>query len=234
MSKLKSIAIIPARGGSKRLPRKNILDFFGKPMMAYTIAAAFEAKVFDKVVVSTEDREIAEVARRFGCPVSDRPEALATDKATTVEVCLDLLEREKADGRVYDVLCCLYATAPLRRAEDIAATMRLIEPGQCDFAIAATRYIHYAHQALKLADSGFLEPMWPEVATSRSDRVGKLFAGNGSTYAVSVPVFQACKEFYGPKMRGHIMPFMRSVDIDTPEDLEIALCFAEKLLKAKA
>ena len=225
----KIICIIPARGGSKRLPRKNVIDFLGKPIIAYTIEAALQTSIFERIVVSTEDVEIAEVALRFGAQVSKRPVSLATDASTVVEVCSDLLEREKMEGRIYDVLCCLYATAPLRNAEDIVATLKLIEPGLCNFAMAVTKYVHYAHQALRLTEAGFLEAMWPEYIKTRSEKIGQLLVGNGSTYAVTIEAFKSCKSFYGSGLRGHIMPRSRSVDIDDQEDLEMALYFAQKL-----
>lgn len=229
MTRLKSLALVPARGGSKRLPRKNIMDFLGKPIIAYTIEAALETGLFDRVVVSTEDAEIARVSETFGALISERPSNLASDTSTVAEVCLNLLEKERAEGRVYDVLCCLYATAPLRTAEDIAATMMLIAPGRCDFAISVTPYTHYAHQALRCDDLGCLEPMWPDLVFSTTDQIGQLVAGNGSTYAASVPAFIKSRTFYGPGMRGHVMPIMRSVDIDNREDFEMACCFAQKL-----
>lgn len=229
MPTYRRIAIIPARGGSKRLPRKNIIDFFGKPIIAYTVEAALETRLFDRVFISSEDAEIIKIGARYGAEISQRPSTLATDSATVVQVCLDLLAQEQTQGRSYDVICCLYATAPLRRAEDIAATVNLIVPGKCDFALALTGYTHYAHQALKLNDSGFFEPMWPEYTFSRGEQVGELFAGNGSTYAASVGSFQSHKRFYGPKMKGYLMPFMRSVDIDNQEDFEMACCFAQHL-----
>ena len=230
----KIICIIPARGGSKRLPHKNVIDFLGKPIIAYTIEAALQSAFFERIVVSTEDVEIAEVALRFGAQVSKRPVSLATDASTVVEVCSDLLEREKMEGRIYDILCCLYATAPLRKAEDIVATLKLIEPGVCNFAMAVTKYVQYAHQALRLTEAGFLEAMWPEYIKSRSEKIGRLLVGNGSTYAVTIEAFKRCKSFYGPRLRGHIMPRSRSVDIDDQEDLEMALYFAQKLDFSKA
>ena len=224
----KIICIIPARGGSVRLPHKNIVDFLGKPIIAYTIEAALQTSIFDRVVVSTEDKKIAKVARCFGAQVSERSPSLATDASTVVEVCLDLLERERKNDRIYDVICCLYPTAPLRKAEDIAATLKLIEPGKCDFAVAVTKFGHYPHQALRLDESGFLKPMWPEYVFFRGEKIGQLLAGNGSTYAATIEAFQRYKRFYGPGMRGHIMPRSRSVDIDDNEDLELALYFAQK------
>jgi len=135
---MKRIAIIPARGGSKRLPRKNVADFLGKPIIAYTIEAALACHLFDKVAVSTEDREIADVARRFGASVILRPDALATDQSQVKDVCLHVLEQEAHAGRDYDGFGCLYATAPLRNVADISGTAGLIEPGVCEFSMAVT------------------------------------------------------------------------------------------------
>lgn len=222
-----AVAIIPARGGSKRLPKKNVLDFHGKPILAYTIEAALRSGLFKKVVVSTEDAGIAEVAAKYGAEVALRKPELATDQATVAQVCEDWLLEERMKGRNYDVLCCLYATAPLRRAEDIAGTMALLERGRCHFAIAATRYSHYPHQALMRSADGCLAPRWPEWSGKRSEEVGELLAGNGSTYAVFVEDFLRTREFYGPGMKAHVMPFARSVDIDTAEDFELAWCLAK-------
>lgn len=225
----KIICVIPARGGSKRLPRKNIIDFLGAPIISYTIRSAIKSSVFDRIVVSTEDEEIAEIALHFGAEVSKRPVSLATDASTVVEVCSRLLENEEKKGKNYDILCCLYATAPLRNAEDITATLKLIEPGMCNFAMAVTEYSHYAHQALRITESGFLKAMWPEYINLRSEKIGQLLVGNGSTYAVTTEAFKFHKSFYGPDMRGHIMPIKRSVDIDDREDLELALYYAQSL-----
>ncbi len=142
------LAIIPARGGSKRLPRKNVLPFHGKPMIAWTIEAAIAADLFADIVVSTEDDEIAEAAREYGARVMDRSTALAGDDARVVDVCIDVLDREAAAGRDYDHLCCLYATAPLRNADDIRATVEPVLKRKAQFALAAGRYDHPPHQAL--------------------------------------------------------------------------------------
>lgn len=223
-----SIAIVPARGGSKRLPRKNIIDFLGRPIIAYTIEAALACGLFDRVVVSTEDEEIAGVARQCGAWVLDRPQSLATDSSTVVEVCLDLLDREQKAGRSYTTMCCLYATSPLRNAQDIKDTMILVTSGQCDFAMAITEYSLPPHQALRMEKTGTLAPMWPELVHRRAREVGPLYVDCGSIYVVSVPKFRDLRTFYGPGLRGHIMPHDRSVDIDVQEDLELALYFGKK------
>ena len=144
------IAIIPARGGSKRLPRKNLLPFLGRPIIAHTIETAHACRCFDRVVVSTEDPEIVEAARSAGAEVSVRPTNLATDAARVVDVCLDLLATEERAGRSYDVFACLYATAPLRRSDDVAAVMAMLEDEHADFAMAITTFPIAPHQAMKI------------------------------------------------------------------------------------
>lgn len=225
-----SLAVIPARGGSKRLPRKNIAEFMGKPIIAYTIEAALNSRLFDSVVVTTEDSEIAAVAESHGAQVHARPQHLARDDVGVVAVCLDLLDREAEIGRTFDRFTCLYPTAPLRTAIDIANVVALLEPGVCDFAIAVCTYSHPPHQALVRQDDGGLIPFLPDWVNRRSQDVPPLVVDNGSTYAVHVPAFQAHKSFYGPALRGHLMPRERSVDIDEVADLSLARFFASRAI----
>jgi len=227
-----SIALIPARGGSKRLPRKNIMDFRGRPMIAYTIAAARESGCFDRVVVSTEDAEIADTARGYGAEIDRRAAELATDQARVTDICLDLLAREAGAGRSWSVLACLYATAPMRTAADIRATVGLLAPGRCDFAMAVTAYAMAPHQALRLEADAALAPMWPELIERRSSELPPLVVDNGSTYAVDAAAFRTHKTFYGPTLRGHRMPRERSVDIDTRDDYDYALWLAGRAAEA--
>lgn len=223
-----TVALIPARGGSKRLPRKNIADFLGRPIIAYTIDAARESGCFSRVTVSTDDDEIADIAQRYGAEIARRRPELATDGATLVDVCLDFLDSEKAAGRDWRYLGCLYATAPLRNADDVRATMGLLEADRCSFTMAVTAYDHYAHQAVALGKDGALTPMWPELIERRGSDLPPLRAGNGSTYGVEVAAFRRHKAFYGPGLRGHDMPRERSIDIDTQTDLDFALFCAQR------
>lgn len=223
---MKRIAIIPARGGSKRLPRKNIAPFGGKPIIAHTIEAAFQTELFATIVVSTEDAEIADAASRYGARVLLRPKELASDVAQVKDVCLQVLADEEAAGRTYDMFACLYATSPLRNAADIAATVALFEPGKCEFSMAVAEFPYPPFQALKVQADGSLEPMWPELVNKRSQEIGKLVVDNGSTYCVGVEAFRRHKSFYGPGLRGYAMPFARSIDIDVEADLQLARLFA--------
>lgn len=217
-----AIAVIPARGGSKRLPRKNIAPFFGHPIIAHTIRAALDSGSFDRVVVSTEDDEIANAARSYGAEVDRRPLALAGDRASVVDVCVELLTREIAAGRNYVAMGVLYATAPLRGAEDIRATMALLEPRRCDFALAVTDYDLPPYRALRREADNTLVPMWPEFAFVKSQDMPPLYVNNASTYCVSVSAFLQNKSFTGPGARGHFISRARTTDIDTTEDLEDA------------
>lgn len=224
---MNAIAFIPARGGSKRLPRKNVMDFQGQPIIAYSIRAAFESGQFSDVVVSTDDREIADVARAHGARVSARSPELATDTARVLDACLDFLRREREDGRDHRVLCCLYATAPLRRPEDIVGTVGLLD-AQCQFAMAVTTFDLPVHQALAQEASGRLAPLLPDLVNLRSQDAPPIVVDNGSTYAVDVRAFEQEQTFYGTSLRGWRMPRDRSIDIDTAEDLERALWVASR------
>jgi CMP-N-acetylneuraminic acid synthetase len=223
------LAIIPARGGSKRLPRKNILPFLGRPIIAHTIDAAAASGCFTHILVSTEDAEIADVARAAGADVHLRDLSLATDAATLTEVCLDILDNEERAGRGYDTFACLYATAPLRRADDIAAVIALAERADTDFALAVTTYSLPPHQALRIAEDGALAPMWPDLVDLRADKVGRLVVDNGSTNAAKVSAFRTHRSFYGPRLAGHVMPRERSVDIDEQSDYDLACWYGARV-----
>jgi len=214
--------LIPARGGSKRLPRKNVAEFFGKPIIAHTIEAARATASFQRLIVSTEDEEISDIAKRFGAEVDRRPPQLATDSAPITEVCEELLDRLDLAGEHFGTLTVLYATAPLRSADDIKSTLRLLESEHCDFAIAVTEFMQPFHQALRVGDDGVAEPMFRDLVSRRKDRVPEFVVGNGSTYCAAVDAFRRVRTFYGSPLKVHRMPWSRSVDIDTAEDLALA------------
>jgi CMP-N-acetylneuraminic acid synthetase len=226
----KRLAIIPARGGSKRLPRKNILPFRGRPIIAHTIDAAIASGCFTRILVSTEDAEIADVARAAGAEIHQRDPSLATDAATLTEVCLDILASDESAGRSYDTFACLYATAPLRSAADIAAVLALVERPGTDFSLAVTTYPLPPHQALRIAEDSALAPMWPDLVDLRADKIGRLVVDNGSTNAAKVTAFRRHRTFYGPHLAGHVMPRERSVDIDEQSDYDLACWYAAKVV----
>ena len=217
------VAIIPARGGSKRLRRKNILDFAGKPILSWTVEAANETGLFDRVIVSTEDSEIAEIAEANGASVIKRSPALASDTARVTEVCFDVLDSEAANGRSYQQMTCLYATSPLRNADDIRKTIGLLDDGVTKFAMAVCQFDVQPVQALIEGTDGCLTAMWPTLLHDRSANDQQFFVDNGSTYVVDIAAFRDVGHLYGQGLRGHCMPSLRSTGINNEDDFQLAL-----------
>jgi CMP-N-acetylneuraminic acid synthetase len=211
---MKRIAVIPARAGSKRLPAKNKLLFRGRPLVEHTLIAAREAGVFDRVIVSSDDEEILKLGKKYGFQSERRPAALAADQATVSDVCVDLLSRHTG----FELMCCLYATAPLRSAADVRESLALIEKTGAAAVLCATRYLHPAHQALMPASGDGWKPAFPEWANKQSQSVSTLRVDNGSCYWVRVPEFLAKKSFYLDPLQIHEMPLELSLDLDTPDD----------------
>lgn len=210
-------AIIPARGGSKRLPRKNIIDVGGKPMLAHPIEAAIATGLFDGVYVSTEDAEIAKVAERYGAQIIDRPIDIAKDISTVVQVCLHAL------NALPDVkfLCCIYATAVLLKPESILAGYRLMcNHPETDFVMGVSEYEHSPVQALVQDSQGYLHYMWPEWKGVQSQRHPHLVVSNGAMYWARRQALIEEKTFYGRRLRGIPIPTEQVSDINTHSDLE--------------
>ena len=223
---MKGIAIIPARGGSKRLPRKNILDFMGKPMIIWTINAAIKTGLFEKVIVSTEDEEIAEISKNAGVEVDHRENSLATDEATVNMVCEDLLNKQDHFGSYYQFFCCLYATAPLRAAQDIANTVQLVTSGSCEQAMAVTNFNLPSFQAMYYLPNKEMTPLMPDLIDKRSSDLSEIVVDNGSTYVATINSFKKTKKLLIPGMMGYKMDKNRSIDIDEECDYELAKYFA--------
>ena len=212
-----SICLIPARGGSKRIPRKNIREFCGKPMIGWSIDAAKAARCFDRIIVSTDDAEIAEVALGFGAEAPfTRPEALSDDHATTVDVIKHALGWLDANGGIPETICCLYATAPFVQAEDILAGAQVIR--HWSFAIPVTTFPFPIQRAVKISDAGGLEMFDPAQYKTRSQDLaeayhdaGQFYWGRSSAWLDDTPPF-------GPDTHPIILPRWRVQDIDTKED----------------
>ena len=228
-----TVAIIPARGGSKRLPRKNVLPILGEPILSYPIKAALESKLFNSVIVSTEDAEIARTARMSGAQVIQRPAQLARDRATVVEVCLHVLEVLENENRRPDFFCCIYATALFINPDDLRQSYCLLdaEP-KSDFVMGVSEYNLYPAQAL-IVNGSYLMPMWPEYYGTQGQFQPHLVASNGTLYWARVGAFRDGRSFYGKRLKGYYISKARSVDIDTPEDLKIARIYAAHLLPGK-
>lgn len=224
---MSTVALIPARGGSKRLPRKNILDVGGVPMLAHPIMAARATGLFDHIYVSTEDAEIAEIAKRYGAEVIERPVQFAEDRSTVVQVCLHALEAHPE----INLLCCVYATAVLLAPETIVDAHKLLGgESEADFVMGVSEYEHPPVQALKADDNGYLSYMWPEWRGIQSQLHPHLVVSNGTFYWARRQAMLEEKTFYGRRLRGSTVPSEQVSDIDTQEDLKkIKSRFSTKL-----
>lgn len=211
------IAVIPARGGSKRIPRKNIKLFCGKPMIAYSIQAALESECFDRIVVSTDDAEIAEVALKWGAEVPFmRPESLSGDFVGTIPVIKHAIETLSQDKPV-TAACCIYATAPFVRASDIQQGAALLAKHQSSFAFSVTSYPFPIQRAIKIHDHQ-VEMFQPELFEQRSQDLEEAFHDAGQFYWGTADAWMKEAKIFAPHSVPVILPRYRVQDIDTPED----------------
>lgn len=180
---MKNLAIIPARGGSKRIPRKNVKPFLGKPMLAYSIEAALATGLFDEVMVSTDDEEIAEVARQYGAKVPFmRSAETANDFATTAEVLNEVLRNYKDQGIEFDNFCCIYATAPMTQSESIKSAYERLMSSDFTVVYPVVAFSYPIWRCLDLAEDGTMKRHWPEYENSRSQDLPKEYHDTGTFY----------------------------------------------------
>ena len=219
---MKNIAIIPARGGSKRIPRKNIKPFMGKPIIAYSIEAALESGLFDEVMVSTDDEEIAMVARQYGAKVPFmRSAETANDYATTADVMLEVLECYKKQRIEYDTLCCIYSTAPFVTASVLKDAYHLLTENYFDSVFTAVAYSYPVQRGLKIED-GRIRMVWPEYRKSRSQDLETIYHDAGQFYVSRVGSFYRHAGFWGPSTGGIILSELEVQDLDTETDWQLA------------
>ena len=193
-------------------------------MLAWPIAAALRSGMFDRVLVSTEDAEIAAAARAAGADISERPFELARDRSTVVEVCLQVLDELASVGALPGTFCCLYATAAFVSADDLAASGSTMNGSpESDFVMGVCEYDFPPVLALKESTDGTLVPMWPEYLNLQSQDFPRLLCSSGTFYWARTEAFRAKKSFYGPPLRAHVVPRSRALDLDTPEDYQEAL-----------
>lgn len=180
---MRNLAIIPARGGSKRIPRKNIKLFLGKPILAYSIEAALGTDLFDEVMVSTDDEQIAEVARQYGAEVPFmRSSETANDYATTADVLNEVLKNYRTQGKEFDNFCCLYATAPMIQSKDIISAFDRLQHSNFTSVYPVVRFSYPIWRCLDLAKDGSMKRHWPEFESSRSQDLPKAFHDTGTFY----------------------------------------------------
>ncbi|MDE6791581.1 MAG: pseudaminic acid cytidylyltransferase [Muribaculaceae bacterium] len=220
---MKSIAIIPARGGSKRIPRKNIKDFLGMPIIAYSIKAAVDSGIFDEVMVSTDDEEIAEVAKKYGAAVPFlRSESTSNDYASTADVILEVLEMYARQGMEFEYVACIYATAPFLTPETVRMGMNKIEEGEFDSAFTCVEFSYPVLRSMVINKKGRISMKWPEYQLSRSQDLEKFYHDAGQYYIARTSVYKAQKAFCGLNTAPIVLSELEVQDLDTQTDWEIA------------
>lgn len=218
-----NVAIIPARGGSKRIPGKNIRQFVGQPIIAYSIQAAIDSGVFDRVIVTTDSDEIAEVARRFGGEVPfNRPKELSDDHTPTAPVLAHAIDWLKSIGESPAYACCIYATAPFTQAEYIKKGLGIIKQYKCTTSYSVTTFPFPIFRGLKVNDSGSLEMIWPENEIVRSQDLPEAYHDAGQFYWVDCEKFIDEPRLYAQDSRPVLLPRHLVQDIDTLEDWDRA------------
>ena len=228
----KPIAIIPARGGSKRLPRKNILPIMDAPMISWPIRACLESGVFEQVVVSTEDTEIAKIAESYGARVIIRPPELATDEIHEGHAHNQVLDTLAAEGIAPEFVLVIYATAILVNAQDIvnSEAMTRTEPVP-DAVMSMSPYPYHPYKAFVRNEGGFWNPMYPKECKMQTQTYPHVLAINGTFCWCRVDVWRENMHYCPEKFACYEMPGERAVDIDTPEDYERAVAYT-KLMHA--
>lgn len=215
------LCVITARGGSKRIPRKNIKNFCGRPIIAFSIEAALKSDLFDEVMVSTDDREIAEIARRFGATVPFlRSSENSNDFATTRDVLLEVIDCYERIGRRYDYVCCVYPTAPFVTAEKLQRASMLIDE-KIDTVLSVTRYSFPPQRGLIKRD-GFMQYWAPENSNKRSQDLEPIFHDAGQFYFCKVSSLKVSSTLLGPVVKGFEVSELEVQDIDNYSDWEIA------------
>ena len=224
-----SIAIITARGGSKRIPRKNVKLFCGKPIITYSIEAALQSGLFEEVMVSTEDEEIARIAREAGAQVPFmRSSESAGDYASTDDVLLEVLAAYKERGREFDSFCCLYPTAPFVTAEKLKTAMGLLD--KADSVMPVVPFSFPPQRCMVLNGEGELRMKWPEHAKTRSQDLEPYYHDCGQFYFCRTAPFLECRTTDLPHMVPMIMSELEVQDIDNPDDWEIAELKYQKMI----
>ena len=213
------LAVIPARGGSKRIPRKNIRPFAGRPMIAWAIDAALQSGCFDRVIVSTDDAEIADVARAAGAEVPFlRPAALSDDHTGTIPVVAHAVQWQADAGAAPDQVCCLYATAPFVQPADLQRGLALLESSGAQYAFSVTSYAFPIQRAIRLTPEGRVAMFDPTQFNTRSQDLEEAFHDAGQFYWGRAAAWLQGLRIFSPESVPVQLPRHRVQDIDTPED----------------
>lgn len=221
--KLKNIAIIPARSGSKRIPHKNVKNFLGKPVIAYSIKTAIDSGLFDEIMVSTDSENIAEIALKYGAKIPFlRTQNTAGDHATLSDVILEVLTNynEKFNLK-FDNICCLLATAPLVKPKDLKISYNKLLKQDIDAVFPIVKYDYPIQRALKLENQK-IKMIWPENKNKRSQDLEPAYHDAGLFYWIKNNIFIEQKTLWPPQTVGIEISRLAAQDIDTPEDWILA------------
>lgn len=219
---MSAIAIITARGGSKRIPKKNIKDFCGKPIIAYSIEAALDSGAFDEVMVSTDSTEIAEIAIKYGAKVPFiRSEATSNDFATTSDVLFEVIDNYEKIGQKFELMCCIYPTAPFVTGNKLKKAIEILTNQRMDSLIPVVRYSFPPQRAMRIQD-GKLEYQYPEFINSRSQDLEPIYHDCGQFYLCKVDYFLKNKKVVADNTAALIVAEEEVQDIDTISDWNLA------------
>jgi N-acylneuraminate cytidylyltransferase len=224
--------VIPARGGSKRIPRKNIKNFCGKSMIGYSIKVALDSQCFDQVIVSTDDAEIAKVAIFFGASVPFmRPNELSDDYIGTIPVVKHAIEWFDNQGHPPSEVCCLYATAPFVKKEAIIKAYRQMQSEKADYCFTVTSFSFPIQRAIKITSDDRIEMFYPEYTEARSQDLEESYHDAGQFYWGKSEAFKQQKLLFSENATPYILPRHLVQDIDTPEDWKRAELMYQVLRK---
>jgi pseudaminic acid cytidylyltransferase len=219
---MKRLAIIPARGGSKRIPRKNIKSFLGQPIIAYSIETALHSGLFSEVMVSTDDEEIAEVAKSYGATIPFfRSNTAANDFATTAEVITEVLENYHKLGQQFSYGCCIYPTAPLLKKQYLKEACSLLEDSNFDTVLPVLKYSYPIWRSLKI-ESGKATMNWPEHLNSRSQDLPPSYHDAGQFYWFKVASYLSSKKLLAENSGVIELNELEVQDIDNETDWKLA------------
>ena len=218
-----NIAIITARGGSKRIPRKNIKDFLGKPIIAYSIQTALASGLFDEVMVSTDDDEIAVVAKEYGATIPFfRSQQTSDDYSGTADVLLEVLQQLNGIGKTYNYACCIYPTAPLINTSTLQKGYSLLTEGKYDTVFPVCAFSSPVLRSLIMDETGKVTMQWPENINKRSQDLPGCYHDAGQFYWINVPAFLAKQKLYTDNSGAIILNELQVQDIDNETDWKMA------------
>lgn len=223
---MQSIAIIPARGGSKRLPRKNILPICGKPIIQWTIDNCIKSAIFERVIVSTDDEEIAKIAGEASAEVVMRPAHMATDEAHEFDAYLHVLAKLESEIGAYPITFCgVYPTAALIEPADYKNAYEKFIKSDADTLMSVTGYDIHPYKSLETNSSGYLRMVYPQFCKERSQTYPHYVASNGTFYFMRTEPFLLKPNYYPEHLVGYEIPSNRAVDVDTLDDFRLVEFF---------